>query len=83
MAYLLSAENTISNDTFRYRQELDCGKHAVLKFEPEMAGIHVNGVDILEWYSNGKIIKFKVMLWPLKAAQIIHSQRGTMLETMK
>jgi len=83
MAYLLSAENTISNDTFRYRQELDCGEHAVLKFETEMAGIHVSGVDILEWNSNGKIIKFKVMLQPLKAVQIIHSQMGTMFEAMK
>ena len=59
MAYLLAAGNTIGNDTFRYMQELDCDEHAVLEFETEMAGIHVNGVDIIEWNSDGKIIKFK------------------------
>jgi hypothetical protein len=83
MAYLLAAGNTIGNDTFRYVQELDCGEHGVLEFETEMDGIHVNGVDIIEWNSDGEIVKFKVMLRPLKAVQMVHVQMGKMLETMK
>ena len=83
MAYLLAAGNTIGNDTSRYMQELDCGEHGGLEFETEMDGIHVNGVDIIEWNSDGEIVKFKVMLRPLKAVQMVHAQMGKMLETMK
>lgn len=83
MAYLLAAGNTIGNDTFRYVQELDCGDRAVLEFETEMDGIHVNGIDMIEWNDDGKIVKFKVMLRPLKAVQMVHAQMGKMLEAMK
>lgn len=83
MAYLLAAGNTIGNDSFRYAQVLDCGDRAVLEFETEMDGIFVNGIDMIEWNAEGKIIKFKVMIRPLKAVQMVHAQMGKMLEAMK
>lgn len=83
MAYLLAAGNTIGNATFRYAQTLDCGDRAVLEFETEMDGIHVNGIDMIEWNAEGKIVKFKVMIRPLKAVQMVHSQMGKMLQDMK
>ena len=83
MAYLLAAGQTIGNDTFKYTRIFDCGERAVLEFETEMDGIHVNGVDIIEWNEDGQITEFKVMVRPLKAVQIVHAKMGEMLEQLK
>jgi len=73
MAYLLAAGETIGNDTFKYTKIFDCGNRAVLEFETEMDGIHVNGVDIIQWNESGQITEFKVMVRPLKAIQSAES----------
>lgn len=83
MAYLLAAGNTIGNESFRYAQVFDCGDRAVLEFETEMDGILVNGIDMIEWNSDRKIVKFKVMIRPLKAVQMVHAQMARMLQAMK
>ena len=82
-AYLSAAGNTLGNDTFTYTRVFDCGDKAVLEFETEMDGIQVNGIDMIEWDEDGKIIDFKVMVRPLKAIQMVHAQMGRMLEAMK
>lgn len=81
--YLMAAGQTIGNDTFKYLRIFDCGDKAVLEFETEMDGLYVNGVDMIEWDADGKIIDFKVMIRPLKAVQIVHAQMANMLEAMK
>ena len=48
-----------------------------------MDGIHVNGIDMIEWDETGKIVDFKVMVRPLKAMQTVHAAMGRMLEQMK
>jgi len=48
-----------------------------------MDGIHVNGIDMIEWDSDGKIIDFKVMVRPLKAMNKVHESMGAMLAKMK
>ena len=48
-----------------------------------MDGIHVNGIDMIEWDADGKITDFKVMVRPLKAIQTVHAAMGKMLEQMK
>jgi len=83
MAYLGAAGGTLGNDTFKYTRIFDCGDKAVLEFETEMDGIHVNGIDMIEWDADGKIIDFKVMVRPLKAMQKVHQQMGEMLAKMK
>ncbi len=83
MAYLTAAGQTLGGDTFRYTRVFDCGDRAVLEFECEMDGIHVNGVDMLEWNDDGRITDFKVMVRPLKAIQTVHAAMGAMLEKMK
>ena len=52
---------------------------AVLEFETEIDGIIVNGVDMIKWDADGKIVEFKVMLRPLKAVNIIHEKMAVML----
>ena len=54
-----------------------------LEFETEMNGIHVNGIDMIEWDENGLITEFKVMIRPLKAVNMVHAEMGKMLEAMK
>lgn len=82
-AYLSAAGGTLGNDTFKYTRVFDCGDKAVLEFESEMDGIHINGIDMIEWDADGKIIDFKVMVRPLKAIQTVHAAMGKMLEKMK
>ncbi|MEQ9316695.1 MAG: nuclear transport factor 2 family protein [Henriciella sp.] len=83
MMYLGAAGQTLGGDTFRYTRVFDCGDKAVLEFECEMDGILVNGIDMIEWDSNGMITDFKVMVRPLKGMQVVHAAMGRMLEQMK
>ena len=82
-AYLSAAGNTLGNGAFKYTRVFDCGDRAVLEFETDMDGILVNGVDMIEWDADGKIVDFKVMVRPLKAIQKVHADMGKMLEKMK
>ena len=67
---------------FRYTKEVLSGNHAVLEFETEMGGKYVNGVDIITWNEEGRIIEFKVMIRPLQAVNLMHQQMAAMLEKM-
>ncbi len=83
VAYLSAAGQTLGNDSFTYVRELVDGDHAMLEFETEMDGIHVNGVDIIRFDKNGTIVDFKVMVRPLKAVNKVWEQMAAMLEAMK
>lgn len=91
MAYLIAAGGTLGGEKkttetdskFGYTRIFDCGDKAVLEFETEMDGIHVNGVDLIEWDTDGKITDFKVMIRPLKAVNKVHEAMGAMLAKMK
>ena len=85
MASLSAADVVLGNDSFRYVREIvdDEINMAMLEFELELDGIHVNGVDIISWNDDGKIRDFKVMVRPLKAINKVWEEMGKMLETMK
>ena len=85
MAYLRAADVVLGNDSFRYVREIvdDQANMAMLEFELELDGIHVNGVDIISWNEEGKIQDFKVMVRPLKAINKVWEEMGKMLEKMK
>jgi len=77
--YLTAAVETLCNSTFRYTREI-VGEHdAVLEFETEIDGIHVNGVDLLTWNAEGQIVDFKVMLRPHKAVNVVHQHMAAAL----
>jgi len=82
MAYLLAAGQTLGQSSFGYVRVIDGGDNAMLEFVADMEGIKINGVDIIKWDENGKIIEFKVMVRPLKAVQKVHEDMGKMLATM-
>ena len=81
--YLTAAVQVLMNDSFRYVREIIGPDQAMLEFEVELEEIHINGVDIIAWNSDGKITDFKVMVRPLKAINLLHQQMAAMLQAMK
>ncbi len=81
--YLSAAFEVFFNPSFRYVREIVGAHDAMLEFETEIDGVHVNGVDIVSWNADGKITHFKVMLRPLKALNVVHERMGAMLASMQ
>ena len=54
----------------------------MLEFACELDGIVVNGVDIMTFDAEGKIVEFKVMVRPLKAVNLLHAKMKAMLEQL-
>ena len=79
VGYLAAAGQTLGNASFRYVRELVDGDTAVLEFETEMDGIHVNGVDLIRFDEDGMIADFKVMVRPLKAVNKVWEQMASQL----
>jgi len=78
--YLSAALRVFFNDSFRYVRELTGPRDAALEFEVEIDGINVNGVDLLKWDDEGRIVEFKVLIRPLKAIRLIHQKMAAMLQ---
>src|SRR5688572_4245318 len=77
--YLSAAFHVFQNETFRYVREIAGARDAALEFQVEIDGIGVNGVDLLRWNDEGRIVEFKVLIRPLKAINLIHQKMGAML----
>lgn len=81
--YLTAALHVLNNETFKYLREVVSGNNAVLEFLTVIDGISINGVDMITWNEDGRIIDFKVMLRPLKAVNLVHKMMGEMLQKIK
>jgi len=79
-AYLHAAAHVFADSGFAYARELIDGDQAMLEFTATLDGIHINGVDIIRWDSDGKIKDFKVMVRPLKAVNMLWEKMAAMLE---
>jgi hypothetical protein len=80
LQYLSAAFHVFFNPSFRYVRELAGERDAVLEFQVEIEGIAVNGVDMIRWDDQGRIVDFKVMIRPLKAINLIHQKMAAMLQ---
>ena len=83
MAYLGAALQVFGNPSFRYVREIVGDHDAMLEFETTIDGVLVNGVDIVRWGDDGRIVDFKVMIRPLKAIEAVHRAMGAMLQRGK
>ena len=81
--YLGAAFQVFFNETFRYVREVSGPSDAVLEFQVDIDGITVNGVDMLKWDAQGRIVDFKVLIRPLKAVNLIHQKMGAMLQAQQ
>ena len=77
--YLMGAGITFNMDKFSYVREVVDGLDVILEFETFIDNIAVNGVDMIRWNEEGRIIDFKVMVWPLQA---IHKLQEKMTEAL-
>jgi hypothetical protein len=66
-----------------YVREVVGERDAVLEFVTEVDGIVINGVDLIRWNDDDRIVDFKVMIRPLKAVNKLHQMMAKMLEHMK
>jgi len=83
VAYLTAAGATLGNASFRYVNEVVGEKSAVLEFETEMEGVHINGIDMITFDEDGLISEFKVMVRPLKAINKVWEMMAAQLEAQK
>jgi hypothetical protein len=77
--YLLSAEKVLGGPGFTYVGEWRGDNSAILEFENEIDGIKLNGVDMMTFDDEGRITRFKVMVRPLKAINLLHRLMGEQL----
>ena len=77
--YLSSALKVLGNSSFVYLGEWRSADGAVLEFESVIDGIKINGVDIITFADDGRITRFKVMVRPLKAINLLHRLMGEQL----
>ncbi|MGH8029680.1 MAG: nuclear transport factor 2 family protein [Arenimonas sp.] len=81
--YLGAAFKVFFNPTFRYVREIIGETDAMLEFETDIDGTLVNGVDIIRWNAEGRIVDFKVMLRPLKAINLVQQRMAEMLQAAR
>ena len=76
----MSAGESFNMDRFEYVKTIVQDCYCVLEFETFIDEISVNGVDIITWNDEGKIIDFKVMVRPLKAIEKVKEKMMESLE---
>jgi hypothetical protein len=77
-AYLAGAFAVLGPE-LSYRDEWVGESDAVLRFTSVVDGLQVEGVDIIRWDDEGRIVDFTVMVRPFKALQAV---MGRMLEQL-
>jgi len=55
-------------------------RDAALEFQVDIEGTLVNGVDLLKWNEDGRLIEFKVMIRPLRAVNLIQQKMAQLLQ---
>ena len=68
-ASYLSAAMKVLGPSLRYVSQWHDHASAVLEFEADLDGIYVQGVDILRWNTEEKLVSFTVMVRPLRGLQ--------------
>lgn len=79
LKYLGAAGSVLGGSGFRYVGEWRADNSAILEFENEIDGIRINGIDMIWWNDTGQIVRFKVMVRPLKAINMLHAMMGARL----
>jgi hypothetical protein len=54
----------------------------VLEFAATIDGIYVNGIDMIAWNDDDRIVSFKVMMRPFKGLQVIMPKMAELLQSV-
>jgi hypothetical protein len=77
--YLTSVVKVLGGPSFNFIGEWTSEAGAVLEFIDEIDGVTINGVDIISFDAENRITRFKVMVRPLKAINLLHRLMGEQL----
>ncbi|MBX7430623.1 nuclear transport factor 2 family protein [Mycobacterium sp. Y57] len=80
-ACLSAAGKLFGGNDFRYVGQWYAERSAVLEFTVSLDGIHINGIDMIEWNDAGQITSVKVMLRPVKALQAVMPKMAELLQS--
>ena len=64
-ASYLSAALKVLGSSLRYVSQWNDHASAVLEFEADLDGVYLQGVDILRWNGEAKLVSFTVMVHPM------------------
>ena len=79
VAYLTAASKMFSGTDFHYVNQWFADRSAVLEFAATVDGMHVNGIDMIAWNDDGRIVSVKVMMRPLKGLQAVMPKMAELL----
>ncbi len=65
----LAGAIAVLGPSLRYVHEWHDGASAVLEFEAELDGVYIQGVDMLRWNDDDKLISFTVLVRPLRGLE--------------
>lgn len=65
--------------SLRYVSQWHDPGSAVLEFEADLDGVYVQGIDMLRWNSDGKLVSFTVMVRPMRGLQKLIELMGQQL----
>ena len=78
--HLSAACRTLALGRFAYVRELADGPEAALEFEAMLDGVAVNGVHLLRFDLEGRIVDAKLMVRPFAAADLLWRKMAEALE---
>ena len=67
--HYLNSAIVVLGPSLRYVGEWHDQTSAVLEFEAELDGVYVQGVDMLRWNDDSRLVSFTVMVRPLRGLQ--------------
>jgi len=67
--HYLSSAIVVLGPSLRYVGQWHDQTSAVLEFEAELDGVYVQGVDMLRWNDDGRLVSFTVLVRPLRGLQ--------------
>lgn len=65
----LSVALMVLGPSLRYVSQWHDHASAVLEFEADLEGVYVQGVDLLRWNAEEKVVSFTVMVRPMRGLQ--------------
>jgi SnoaL-like domain len=78
--YLNAAAKLFAGTDFHYVGQWLGEQSAVLEFAATVDGMYVNGIDMITWNDDGKIVSFKVMIRPFKGLQSVIGKMAELLQ---
>lgn len=78
-AYLRAAGRMFAGTDFHYVQQWFGEDSAVLHFAADLDGLSVEGIDMIHWNDDGKIVSIKVMMRPFKGLQAVVGRMAELL----